>query len=131
MGKSSGSNSKKHGSLTSDAHKGGDNSHDNQVRLANLKRGKFVASNSLAHILKVTSEDGIPKHFSARTQSRARKSLCARSTTFGEIVQDMWLPLKPKGQYVGYQHPLAMLDHSVQECQPLAELMSKCLEAHA
>ena len=63
-----------------------------RVRLNDLKRGGHVTGRALEQVLTNVKEDGIPDHFSARTQARARKAEASRDTPYGSLVQDFVLP---------------------------------------
>jgi hypothetical protein len=107
-----------------------------RLRLTDLKRGSYASTNAIANLMKVVRSNGIPEHTSARTQGRARKSLCSTSTTYGPIVQSMRVPVAspkpPDPPYVTlpYQHPLAMLDVSARDCEPFAVILKDALQQH-
>jgi hypothetical protein len=103
-----------------------------RIRLTDLKRGRYASTNAIAHLLDTVRRQGIPECTSASTQRRARAALCSQTTPFGPIVQQLEVPAKhvpsvaaraPTNVVIPYQNPLAMLHVSVQECEPLAELM--------
>ena len=110
-----------------------------RIRLTDLKRGRYASTSAIAHLLDTVRRQGIPECSSASAQRRARVALCSQAAPSGPIVQQLEVPAKhdpsvaaraPTNAVIPYQNPLAILHVSVQECEPLAELMRDAVRTH-
>ena len=128
--------SKKHYDKSSGSRCSADDVTYKRIRLTDLKRGRYASTNAIAHLLDTVRRQGIPECSSASAQRRARVALCSQATPFGPIVQQLEVPAKhdparaPTNVSIPYQNPFAMLHVSVQECEPLAELMRDAVRTH-
>ena len=99
------------------------------MSLANLGRRSFVSLRGLQGILKDIAENGLPSQTSARSIKRAReKQLEEMKTTYGDIIQDMVLPLEngKKTITLPVVHPVAFLAACLQQCSEFSSFFAEC-----
>ena len=99
--------------------------------LNDLGRDSHVSQNGIVKLLNAVTRDGIPEHYSARTQYRDRKRFAASQTPHGRLIVHDTLHLTDgTRETIGVQNPMAALYKPWTDCAEFRSMMQSAIARH-
>ena len=100
-------------------------------RLAAFGKDSFVTKQGIEKLMASVRRDGIPEATSARTQYRARKSVCHTQTNYGPLVKEIVIYVGDEAEElkVAIQSPLPWLCNATYTCPSFAQILRSALVA--
>ena len=94
------------------------------ANLNELGRDSHVSQSGIVKLLDAVTRDGIPEHYSRKTQYRERKRFAASTTPHGKLIMHDTLHLKDgTHETIGVQNPMAALYKSWTDCEGYRAMM--------
>ena len=97
-------------------------------RTSEVAHGTHMSTSAKSQLLRDLKEVGIPEHVSESTARRERTRLTHAATDYGPIICNRSLPaLVGDDLVLPFQHPLAMLTHTLKESESFQDLFMETI----